>query len=148
MGEFGNFFYDTPVYKSHKCIPFEFIFGKLARLLSSMPLKTADLLPTYGNYIVGHVTRLNKLQEMSKEIMIKSKERNKKYNDKKCHEVTLNINDIIMLSMGGKIYKRSDQCNARYKIIEILPDHNIFIELSPNQSDTFHISHLKKKNSL
>ena len=51
--------YSTCISESTKHTPYEVIFGRLARLPSSDPLRELDLLPKYNGYLVDLVIRLN-----------------------------------------------------------------------------------------
>ena len=67
--------YNTCVSESTKHTPYEVVFGKLARLPSSDPLREADILPSYKGYLIDLVTRLNGIRTLVYDNLIGSKER-------------------------------------------------------------------------
>ena len=56
--------YNTCVQESIKHTPFEVVFGRLARLPSSDPLRESDLLPTYQGYVKDLVVRLTGIRKL------------------------------------------------------------------------------------
>ena len=74
--------YDTCTHESIKHIPYEVIFGHLARLPSSDPLREGIVVPTYKGYLIDLVTRLNGIQKLLYDNLISSKFRSKKYYDR------------------------------------------------------------------
>ena len=69
--------YNTCVSESTKHTPYEVVFGKLARLPSSDPLRESDLLPTYKGYLIDLVTRLSSIRTLIYDNLIDSKLRSK-----------------------------------------------------------------------
>ena len=65
--------YNTCVSESTKHTPYELVFGRLARLPSSDPLREVDVLPTYKGYIIYLVTRLNGIRNLVYDKLVKSK---------------------------------------------------------------------------
>ncbi|KAL7290392.1 hypothetical protein TKK_0016083 [Trichogramma kaykai] len=57
--------YNTSVQESTKLTPYEIIFGRIANLPTSLPLRESDLLPTYQGYMKDLVVRLNSLQKIA-----------------------------------------------------------------------------------
>ena len=55
--------YNTSSHEGKKCTPYEFVFGKLARLPSSEPLSQQEKLQTYDYYLINFVTQLHEMQE-------------------------------------------------------------------------------------
>ena len=56
--------YNTCVQESTKHTPFEVVFGRLARLPSSDPLREGDLVPIYQGYVKDLVTRLTGIRTL------------------------------------------------------------------------------------
>ena len=70
--------YNTCIQESTKHTPFEVVFGRLARLPSSDPLREGDLVPTYQGYVKDLVTRLTGIRTLVYDNLINSKLRSKK----------------------------------------------------------------------
>ena len=69
--------YNTCVWESTKHTPYDVVFGKLARLPSSDPLREVDVLPTYKGYIIDLVTRLNGIRTLLYDNLVESNEKSK-----------------------------------------------------------------------
>ena len=67
--------YNTCVSESTKHTPYEVVFGRLARLPSNDPLRDADMLPTYNDYMIDLVTRLNSIRTLVYDNLIEAKNR-------------------------------------------------------------------------
>ena len=65
--------YNTCVQESTKHTPFEVVFGRLARLPSSDPLREGDLLPTYQSYVKDLVVRLTGIRKLVYDNLASSK---------------------------------------------------------------------------
>ena len=57
--------YNSSMHESSKLSPFEILFGQLARLPSSEPLRENDLLPTYQGCVRDLVSRLNGIRKLA-----------------------------------------------------------------------------------
>ena len=83
------------------------------------------------------------MQAHAKERLIASKERNKKYYDKKVNAQNFKINDNVWLLKGGKIYKHEKQHRGPFPIIETYDSGNVKIKISPTVIKTVHTNRLK-----
>lgn len=120
--------YNTCVQESTKHTPYEVIFGKLARLPSSDPLREGDLSPTYNNYIKELVTRLVGIRKIVYDNLVGSKIKNKKYYDKKINEQNFKVGDFVFLLKGPKPGKFGEHYSGPHKILEIINKNNIKIQ--------------------
>ena len=139
----ATFNYNTNVHESTRHTPYELVFGRLALTPSYDPPDPEDLLPTYDQYLRDLITKLNELQAHAKERLIASKERNKKYYDKKVNAQNFKINDNVWLLKGGKIYKHEKQYRGPFPIIETYDSGNVKIRISPTVIKTVHTNRLK-----
>ena len=71
--------YNTCVSESTKHTPYEVVFGRLARLPSSDPLRELDLFHNYNVYLVVLVTRLNGIRTLVYDNLVAAKNKSKKY---------------------------------------------------------------------
>ena len=78
---FAIFAYNTSVHKATKFTPFEVVFGKIARTLSSFP----DLgkLENYGTYLQELILRLSETKLVAARNLITAKEHSKENYDQK-----------------------------------------------------------------
>ena len=94
--------YNTCVSESTKHTPYEIVFGKVARLPSSDPLREVDVLPTYKGYIIDLVTRPNGIRTSVYDYLVESKEKSKKYYDRAINPRNFHIGDYVFLLKGPK----------------------------------------------
>ena len=121
--------YNTNVHESTKHTPYEVLFGQLARLPSSDPLKTVDLLPTYQGYVERLVNKLNMIQKLVYDNLIQTKIATKERYDKKLNTQTFKVGDLVFLTSGPKPGKLENQQAGPYKILETLSNNNIRIKI-------------------
>ena len=134
--------YNTCVSESTKHTPYELVFGKLARLPSSDPLREVDVLPTYKGYIIDLVTRLNGIRTLVHDNLVESKEKSKKYCDRAINPRNFHIGDYVFLLKGPKPKKFGDHYSGPHKILEIMNKNNIKIQYK-NGSKVVHANRLR-----
>ena len=121
--------YNTCVSESTKHTPYEVVFGRIARLPSSDPLREADLLPTYKDYVTNPVARLNGIRSMAYENLVSSKFRSKKYYDKRINLQNFKIGDYVFLLKGPKPNKFGNHYSGPHKILEVINSTNVRISM-------------------
>ncbi|KMQ84107.1 enzymatic polyprotein endonuclease reverse [Lasius niger] len=77
------FNYNTSVHEATKHMPYELVFGKIARVPSNEPLAPEDKLANYNEYLINLVTQLHTIQGNARKNVVEAKCRSKKYYDKK-----------------------------------------------------------------
>uniref|UniRef100_A0ABD2W534 CCHC-type domain-containing protein n=1 Tax=Trichogramma kaykai TaxID=54128 RepID=A0ABD2W534_9HYME len=100
----------------------------LASLPSALPLRENDLVPTYQGYLKELVSRLNSLQKMAYDNLLSSKLRSKKYYDQHTNEKNFKPGDYVFL-LSGSTNKKKDQYSGPFKILEILNNHNVRLQI-------------------
>ena len=138
--------YNTCTHESTKHTPYEVIFGRLARLPSSDPLREGDVVPTYKGYMVDLVTRLNGIQKLAYDNLVSSKFRSKKYYDRSINPKNFHTGDYVFLLSGPKPGKFGHHYTGPHKILEILNKNNIKIQTSKGSkivhANRLRISHI------
>ena len=134
--------YNTCVSESTKHTPYEVVFGKLARLPSSDPLRKVDVLPTYKGYIIDLVTRLNGSRTLVYDNLVESKEKSKKYYDRAIKPRNFHIGDYVFLLKGPKPKKFGYHYSGPHKILEKINKSNIEIHYK-NESKVVHANRLR-----
>ena len=134
--------YNTCVQESTRYTPFEIIFGRLARLPSSDPLREADLVPTYKGYIEELVARLNSIQKMAYDNLVQSKFQSKKYYDRKINPKNFKVGDYVYLLNGPKPGKLGDHYTGPHKILELINKTNVKIQFK-NSTKIVHANRLR-----
>ena len=124
--EYAAFCYNTSCHNSTGKTPFVMVFGEEARL-PNVILNEKEL--TYCKYIEDLMVHLNKVHDFAYEHLIKSKETNKFYYDKKLKPNKLKIGDSVFLECGSNRKKQDDCYKGPYKVLDILENHNVKIKI-------------------
>ena len=95
------FSYNTSVHEATKFTPYELLFGRRARISSSMlnPELEDD---TYDDYVTALSNKLAALHKITEENMIKAKIRSKRYFDKNIKEQEINTKDYVNVTKSAK----------------------------------------------
>ena len=136
------FSYNTSIHESTKFSPFELIFGRIARLPSSNTIMEENIDPTYTEYLTDLFNRLRDTQEEARQNLIQSKNRSKRYYDKRIHVQEFKQGDHVFLLKEPAKGKFSDQYIGPFEVLETLPNNNIKI-LFKNSSRVVHADKLK-----
>lgn len=108
--------HNTNYHESTGFTPFELVFGRQAREPSVKPLES-DI--TYGEYFAKLIRRLYLLREKAPDNLVCSKERNKKYFDKKAHPSEINIGDKVFLTIDKTKQKLDPIFEGPFKVIDV-----------------------------
>jgi len=82
------FIYNTSVHEATKHIPYELVFGKIARIPSNELLTPKDKLASYNNYLINFVTQFHAIQTNARKNVVEAKFKSKKYYDRKINPQT------------------------------------------------------------
>uniref|UniRef100_A0ABD2W5M3 RNA-directed DNA polymerase n=1 Tax=Trichogramma kaykai TaxID=54128 RepID=A0ABD2W5M3_9HYME len=141
--ELATLNYNSSVQESTKHTPFEVVFGRLARLPSSRPLRECDQLPTYQGYIVNLVTKLNNIKKLAYDNLLESKHRNKKYYDRNLNPVTFKVGDHVFMKKEPKAHKLNDNNVGPFLILRVFDNYNVEIQTGKNSTKIVHSNRLR-----
>ncbi|KAL7289391.1 hypothetical protein TKK_0016591 [Trichogramma kaykai] len=140
--ELASFNYNTNVQESTKYTPHEVVFGRLARIPSAEPLREADQLPTYEDYIVNLVTKLNDIRKILYDNLISTKQKTKLHYDKHIHPIDFKVGEHIFLLKGIKKGKLDDNHTGPHKILQVFRNNTLKIDID-NKPKIVHANRVK-----
>ena len=118
-------------------------FGHLAREPTGEVI-IEDMEPTYAEYLTDLFNKINIVQQMARENLIKSKLRSKEYYDRRINPQNFKTDLVYLLKEPSK-GKFFDQYTGPYgvrKVLEILQNQNVKIEVK-GLPRTVHLNKLK-----
>jgi hypothetical protein len=137
------FSYNTSIHESTRYTPYELVFRKIARAPSSDSDINDLNNESYSTYLINLFNKIKDVQMYARENLINSKHRSKYYYDKKTKMNRININDMVYLLKEPRKNKLSDQYTGPYRVIDILDNNNVRLELSKNKYKTVHLDKIK-----
>ena len=140
--ELAMFSYNTSVHEGTKFSPHELVFGHLAREPTGEVIIEENIEPTYAEYLTDLFNKINTVQQMARENLIKSKLRSKEYYDRRINPQNFKTGDLVYLLKEPSKGKFSDQYTGPYKVLEILQNQNVKIEVK-GLPRTVHLNKLK-----
>ena len=93
--ELATLCYNTVEHEGPKFTPYEFIFGRLARLPSSKPFEQEEQPLTYNDYITKLNKTLYNIQNIARENLVEAKYKSKYYCDKRTNFKEFKIGDSV-----------------------------------------------------
>jgi len=136
------FSYNTSVHESTSYSPYELVFGKIPRTPSAYPPTEEETDVTYQQYLTNLFNKIQDTQEDAKKHLILSKERSKRYYDRRLNIHKFEPGDFVFLLKEPQKGKFSDQYTGPYKILDILPLNNVRI-LFQNRPRVVHMDKIK-----
>ncbi|XP_068975109.1 uncharacterized protein [Bombus flavifrons] len=127
--ELAMFSYNTSVHEGTKFSPHELVFGHLAREPTGEVVIEENMEPTYAEYLGDLFDKINTVQRMARENLIKSKLKSKEYYDRRINPQNFKVGDSIYLLKEPSKGKFSDQYTGPHKVLEILQNQNVKIEV-------------------
>ena len=116
-------------------------FGHLAREPTGEVI-IEDMEPTYAEYLTDLFNKINTVQQIARENLIKSKLRSKEYYDRRINPQNFKTGDLVYLLKEPSKGKFFDQYTGPYKVLEILQNQNVKIEVK-GLPRTVHLNKLK-----
>lgn len=120
--------YNTSVHEETCFTPYELVFGKIARVPTSDPPLDEEMDRTYLDYYMSLVNKINRTQEAAQRNFMKLKEVSTKYYNKRIHPQVLKKGDEVFL-VKEPATKFDDQYTGHHKILKMLPQNNIKIQI-------------------
>ena len=140
--ELAMFSYNTSVHEGTKFSPHELVFGHLAREPTGEMITEENMEPTYSEYLRDLFDKIVTVQQMARENLIKSKLKSKEYYDRRINPQNFKIGDLVYLLKEPKRGKFSDQYSGPHRVLEILENQNVMIEVK-GIPRTVHLNKLK-----
>lgn len=136
------FSYNTSIHESTNYSPFELVYGRVPRLPSAHEHIEENLEPTYQEYLIDLFNKIRDSQEEARKNLINSKERSKRYYDRKLNVQAFKEGDLVFLLKEPCKGKFADQYTGPHEILEILPNNNAKIQYK-NATRVVHFNKLK-----
>ncbi|XP_039313009.1 uncharacterized protein LOC120359490 [Solenopsis invicta] len=137
------FSYNTSVHEGIWYTPHELVFGKVAETPSSDPPLDMEKNETYSQYLSDLFNKICDVQNIVRKNLINSKLRSKHYYDRKMRPQNFNIGDFVYMLREPLKNKLSSQYMGPYKIIEVLGNKNVKLEIKRDKTRTVHTDKLK-----
>lgn len=108
--------------------PFELVYGRIVKLPSEILNRKVPIY-NYENYAKELRHKLKQSHDLAKENILRLKETNKKYYDKKRDKEPLNlkINDLVLVLKAKKKFKFEDPYEGPYRVEDIISPVSIKI---------------------
>ena len=133
--------HNTNYHESTGFTPYELIFGREAREPSVKPLESDH---TYGDYLTKLIQRLYELNEKARDNLIKSKERNKFYFDKKANPSEINIGDKVLLRIDRNRKKLEPFFEGPFEVVDVNENNKNITILYKGKRYVVHSDRLRK----
>lgn len=140
--ELAIFPYNISVHKGTKFTPHELVFGHLAREPTGEVIIEEDMEPTYAEYLRNLFDKINTVQQMARENLMKSELKSKEYYDRLINPQNFKMGDLVYLLKEPSKRKFSDQYTGPHKVLEILQNQKVKIEVK-GIPRTVHLNKLK-----
>lgn len=108
--------HNTSHHESTGFTPYELVFGKQAR---EPCVKPTEKDATYGTHFEKLIKRLHLINEKARDNLLKSKERNKIYYDKKANPSKINIGDKVLLRIDRSRKKLEPYYEGPFEVLDV-----------------------------
>lgn len=139
----ATFSSNTSIHEGTRYTPYELVFGKIAETPSGDPSVTIDSNVTYSNYLTTLFNKLRDTQEIARTNLRSAKLRSKRYYDKKTRPREFKEGDFVYLLREPVKTKLDGQYSGPYRIIQVLPNHNVKLEISRGRHRVVHSDKIK-----
>lgn len=139
----ATFSSNTSVHEGTQYTPYELVFGKTAETPSCDLSPVAETNETYAQYLTTLFDKLRDTQQIAQENLRNAKARSKRYYDKRARPRDFNAGDLVYLLREPLKHKLDDQYSGPYKILDVLPNHNVKLEINRSQHRVVHTDKIK-----
>lgn len=139
----ASFSYNTSVHEGTRYTPYELVFGKIAETPASDPPLNPEDNGTYTRYLTSLFNKLRDTQDIARENLNQAKTRSKEYYDRRIRAYNFKVDDLAYLLKEPLKNKLDNQYIGPYKIIEILGNNNVMLDVGHGRMRTVHTDKLK-----
>ncbi|CAK9829609.1 Retrovirus-related Pol polyprotein from transposon 412 [Anthophora retusa] len=144
--QMAMFSYNTSVHEGTHFTPHELVFGRLARVPSSTPLRDIPQDETYSNYLTELRTKLVETTDRARTILNQAKSKSKQYYDRKINPQPFLKGDKVFLLKEPQKGKFDAEYTGPHIILRTLSNSNVQIT-SGKKTRVVHTDKLKKTKS-
>lgn len=138
--ELATFAYNTSVHEGTRFTPHELVFGKVARLPTSLEVPEETIDETYYEYLSDLALRVYSAQTLARENLNRAKLNYKKYYDKRINPREFKAGDDAFLLKEPRHGKFDDEYVGPYKITRVIPPANVELKIG----NRLRITHFNK----
>lgn len=139
----ATFSCNTSMHEGTRYTPYELVFGKVAEIPSDDPARIIDSNETYSQYLTTLFDKLRDTQKIARENLRTAKARSKRYYDRKARPREFKVGDDVYLLREPTKNKLDGQYTGPHKIIEVLHNHNVKLEISRSRHRVVHTDKIK-----
>ena len=137
---FALFSFNTSVHESTGMTPHEIVFGRKVRFPSEFAEEKIPL--TYVQFVDNLLNRMIETESLVVARLEAAKTRCKKYYDRKLNEQKFEPDQYVYLLVEAR-NKLEDHYEGPYKIIEVIKDVNLKIQISSRETRVVHVNRVK-----
>lgn len=138
----ATFSTNTSVHEGTRYTPYELVFGKIAETPSDK-LPPNDSENTYERYLTTLFNKIRDTQDIARTNLRNAKIRSKRYYDKKARPREFHAGNFVYLLKEPTKGKLDAQYSGPYKILKILPNNNVKLEISRDRQRVVHADKIK-----
>lgn len=139
--KYAMFSYNTSTHEGTGFTPHELIFGTIAKIPSEF--EEERVKPTYNMLFDDILNKLTDTQALAAARLKIAKERSKKQYDKKLNPQNFKVDQYVYLLKEPKKSKFDPQYRGPYKIIRMLENNNVELEVENGKKRIVHMNKLK-----
>lgn len=139
----ATFSSNTSVHEGTQYTPYELVFGKIADTPAGDPTLVAETNETYSQYLTTLFNKLKDTQRIAKEHLHNSKIHSKRYYDRRSRPRDFSVGNLVYLLKEPLKGRLDNQYSGPYKIVGLLPNNNVKLEISRERYRVVHSDKIK-----